>query len=655
VAVIVSSQHSDNKQVIGVNCTNFIKNMREQWREYKLEPSPALEEAWWQLANTFNRQITDAPENNWAIIPMPTGTGKTTGLERYCALMAKSTVPIGILIVTEFKPAANKLRDNINKLAGSKIATSYHGDNKAETASLCNESPVLIVTHSAFKRIMAAEANDKKYNQKWNLFLKWNGEEQRKLIVIDEVLNFVEHISLTPEDLMLVRATLPLRIRAKFKNEVTVLNAVIIWLLSRCQQADGAESMIVADDWNISTPYDFNAVVEALGKSSKEAEDSDTDKKIRLPYQEYVRVLSGLQFILSNWAHFVKVGDEYRLTSAYVVLPEDIRSLVVLDATAHPNRLYRLLCGIPEYKALPDNIRNYRNVTLRVFWGHSVGKTALINESPADLKKNLDKLAPYLSKDNQVLFCTHKAIEPRLEKLRKKYKTSATMHWGDIAGNNDWNDYDSIVIYGLPFLDKQMPKNALKACIDWHDKTDGKYEVDIDDFDEETNTLYSIEDFIDEEEYAHNEYATGHIITSLVQAINRVRCRRVVDNEGGCDPTNIFLFLNNSKQCHEVLDGVESLMPHINVIHSGNEKAEPKCRDEDKLVKHLSKLAEGKHDAGKIQSKLKISDTTMRRLVKQINGQSSLRQRLDALNITYAAKRGKGGYKVFIIGESGGN
>ncbi|NDE91590.1 MAG: hypothetical protein EB059_10755, partial [Alphaproteobacteria bacterium] len=252
MAVIVETQHIDNKRINGVNRADFIKSMGEQWREYKLKPSPVLEEAWGQLADTFNRQITDAPENNWAIVPMPTGTGKTTGLERYCALMAESAVPIGILIVTEFKPAANKLRDNINKLAGSKIATSYHGDNKSEAASQCNESPILIVTHSAFKRIMAAEANNKRQHSNWNLFLKWNGDESRKLIVIDEVLNFVEHISITPEDIMFVRATVPTKIRAKFKNEMAVLDSVIIQLLSRCQQADDNESMIVADDWNIS-------------------------------------------------------------------------------------------------------------------------------------------------------------------------------------------------------------------------------------------------------------------------------------------------------------------------------------------------------------------------------------------------------------------
>ena len=134
-----------------------------------------------------------------------------------------------------------------------------------------------------------------------------------------------------------------------------------------------------------------------------------------------------------------------------------------------------------------------------------------------------------------------------------------------------------------------------------------------------------------------------------------MRCRRVIDREGNCKHTNIYLFINKGKKYQSVLESIITLMPKITVIEHNGSKRVAKSRDEDKLVEYLKKLKPGRYEVGLIQKSLHITPKTMERIVAKTKGQNELSQTLENAGIVYDAQSGKGGYKVFIIGKSGGD
>src|SRR5262245_21011962 len=55
----------------------------------------------------------------------------------------------------------------------------------------------------------------------------------------------------------------------------------------------------------------------------------------------------------------------------------------------------------------------------------------------------------------------------------------------------------------------------------------------------------------------------GQLTTDLVQAVNRVRTRRVVDGEGNCPFTNIFLWLPDGATGDAVYEGLRAELPNV--------------------------------------------------------------------------------------------
>ena len=52
---------------------------------------------------------------------------------------------------------------------------------------------------------------------------------------------------------------------------------------------------------------------------------------------------------------------------------------------------------------------------------------------------------------------------------------------------------------------------------------------------------------------------------SVIQAINRIRCRHVIDAEGHCPPADIFIVLPKDAMGDAVLDDIKADMPGIKV------------------------------------------------------------------------------------------
>jgi hypothetical protein len=64
----------------------------------------------------------------------------------------------------------------------------------------------------------------------------------------------------------------------------------------------------------------------------------------------------------------------------------------------------------------------------------------------------------------------------------------------------------------------------------------------------------------------------------IIQAINRIRCRKVVDEQGGCDPADVFIVLPADKIGDAILTDIKADMPDINVVPWSFELDGPKVR-----------------------------------------------------------------------------
>src|SRR5258707_714541 len=67
-----------------------------------------------------------------------------------------------------------------------------------------------------------------------------------------------------------------------------------------------------------------------------------------------------------------------------------------------------------------------------------------------------------------------------------------------------------------------------------------------------------------------------HLSTSVVQAINRICCRRVIDEYGRCPLSDVYILLPKNWQGDAILDDIQTNMPGINVVPWGFEPDGPK-------------------------------------------------------------------------------
>ena len=121
-------------------------------------------------------------------------------------------------------------------------------------------------------------------------------------------------------------------------------------------------------------------------------------------------------------------------------------------------------------------------------------------------------------------------------------------HWGAIDGRNDWNDYDTVVIFGLSYRDQVWSTNtffALQGLQDnrWLEQPSwGRY-ADV-----------------------RQEMQRRQLTVSVIQAVNRVRCRRVIDGDGNCPPTDVFIVLPRGAEGDAILAHLQEEMPGAVIV-----------------------------------------------------------------------------------------
>jgi len=215
------------------------------------------------------------------------------------------------------------------------------------------------------------------------------------------------------------------------------------------------------------------------------------------------------------------------------------KSLVCFDATAEVNDVYKLRAkyynDIHLIQKHP-NVRDYSNVILHTIHGVT-SRDAIDTKVVATALANArlgNKTLIVTSKINKSLF---------LQEALNTYpnKIIEVAYWNAITGLNNWNDFDTCIILGLNNKPKSYAQNRLLI---------GTQSEDI-AFGEDQNALNaSIED--------------SAILAEIIQAMNRIRIRKIIDHNGSCESANIYLVTPYRKEAL-FRQQIKGQMPNIQI------------------------------------------------------------------------------------------
>jgi hypothetical protein len=637
----------------------FVARMEERWIGFGNVVSESLRSSWRQLCEAFNDAILNHYDQSvcrkWFVVQLPTGTGKTLGLTLYCGIL--SAIPFeghpGVIIFTRFKADADLIAQEINKLSGMPMAASFHSDTDIDVTAL-QTYPVLVATHSRYRRLADTKRDGLGI---WHQIGFWSGGE-RRLVVMDEAIDFIDERAVGINGL---RRTLEAvrELENEFPAQIAYVSAMIRDLESsvtgdsEAMLLDGPAMVFsgIPDSFRpgihklvirVERPQDLQPFIQAFRNISFDKQNglNDAREKERLRRLHEARMES-LEMISQNFMLKARVDGERSILASKALLAKFIRSAVIMDATAAANPVCDL---IDEVMILPgvEGCRSYANVILHVSRGNRVGKhfmrqnaKTLCESLVADLNVKLP--------GRKVLVVTHIELEAPLLRYDTRFEIHTT-HWGNVVGRNDWRECDTVVIYGLPYPPPIRSAAKYMAI---------KGPQDSDWLKDPKRRAYGRHEDI------RRAIEIGGIVVDVVQAINRVRCRCVIDKLGNCEPTDIFLWLPSGKHGDQILSGIVEQMPRLRVEEfssSSNYKKPKRSRSELALITHAQNMPEGRQRKIDVQRVIGASQTTMKTLIGAMQDvESEISRAMNKAGVRYETSRegrSKVGYFVKECGSS---
>lgn len=632
-------QHKNSHALVSPQ--SFVEQMDLHWKDLGLSSSSAFRTLWRIMADNFQIAIEETAkgvQSPWRILQPPTGTGKTEGTCVYAAMQANlnrdtgTTVkPVGILIVTRLKAEANKLRDKINERVGRTVAVASHSDRRATTEEL-HQSDVLIVTHQAF--INAKRSLKEQRGALWDGLISWRGG-RRLLTIIDEALaNVVDESHATTENMAFVIGHIPVSLRLDLSEEVAVLEQMhqVILNYVDLDGVDGGMSMLWQEGC-APTCVDLEplrAAMRPLAYDRLVYNRHNPKDRARLA-RRVDETLSAVQAGLDQWAYYAKTGEHHSINSAALSIPRDTPGPVVLDATARSNFLWDLFEEDHVRPPVPSHARNYSNATLHVARASGLGKhnmVARIDERWPRLQRALEA---ELGSDRSVFMCTHLDVEAVPKRYIGKFKRFSVGHWGAVDGLNDWKDFDAAVILGLPYRPQTWATNMFCALQGAQDDSWLKSP--------EWKSYNNVRKVMEQRQMS----------VSIIQAVNRICCRRVIDAEGNCPPADIYILLPQDSLGDAILDDIRADMPCLTVVPWGFELDEPKVRkprvgsSHAKLIEFMLNQPLGAVSLSSIQNHLGLAESGLKKLRETLNNAAhKTTKTLIALGVTYSPGVGRG-------------
>lgn len=628
----------------------FVARLTEQWTtQYHNIPSVPLCELWATMANTYEEAIRDTASGakpRWRILWPPTGSGKTLGAKVYAALQAEQNAssgkPVGILIVTRLIAQAEEMVSAINALAGRQVAIADHSGHRAYPEQL-HGSDVLVITHQAY--VNATQTLTNARDGKWARLTHWKGGK-RLLTIVDEALcNVIEESQVKLDNLARAVGYIPHELRATHAREVEALEGLYVALGHHAGLSEGfgGGACMAWYEGETAEPLDMSALRADMLKLPYDQYVGKADENDRQRIAAQVdKTVASAEAVLDQHAYFALKGTQPTLNSSALLVPLDAPGPVVLDATAREDFIYKLMEDRAYIIPTPSGVRDYGNVTMHVaYTSGGVGKGAMVEKAKTRFPRLIADLTERLGPERSVFFCVHKAVEhevPEHDKL--PFAKTATAHWGAVDGSNEYAACDTAVIFGLPYRD----------AVTWP-----------------TNVFFALQG-VQGDDWLDNPSWKGHgnlrelmvrrqLSASVIQAVNRICCRHVTDDRGGCPKADIFIVLPSGERGHDILAAIRREMPGLRVVdwpfdpdgpkvHKRNTKSAP----HERLLTFMRNRAPGSATMTAIGRELGLSTNAKKELQKNLRNENHpTTLALKALGVTYGSEGRGRGAKSFLV------
>lgn len=620
----------------------FTKLMHEHWTQrLGLTASYGLIQGWQQLE--LAAQGLTSRATHWQVLQLPTGSGKTEALKVLCAMQDPERHP-GILIVTKFQDSADDVAKGINDLAQRTVACAVHSSALFDEASI-PLTPVLVTTHAAY-RLALKEHHDTGTNLRMQRLSSYiHGE--RSWTIIDEAFDWTDSYNLNLSNLRAMIGDLAGALSIENEPMILGLQTFALGLSDRVEYGK-SDCFLKGDLFDCLSDGELNHIIDAVlsvpesffsewiaGTCNDIDELGVGAQSAYLPIkQEYLKLLQQLKAVANiGYAWTSMRGGKQLLHSSRSLLRKGGSCGIVLDATASIDPRYGLMLNTMKIIQRPAGIRAYNNVTLNVSRGHSVGKDHIAKNIAKDWPILWGELETRLA-GKHVLVCAHKCALGTISGYGLAKGHVHFANWGALDGKNDWNECDTLVLYGLPYLDDIVPAQIFMA----HQgpQTDDWF-AGIRRYGDHTDIRSALND--------------GFIAASVVQAVNRVRCRKPIDAIGNCAPTDIFLLLPNGRVGETTLQALKQQMPGIRVVNwyaPATKRKARKVPTETKLTAFFKEAAHGSYIKSEIANKLHINISSLERMTAKMScSQSEISKTMAFLDVTYHSANGRGNVSYF--------
>lgn len=365
----------------------------------------------------------------------------------------------------------------------------------------------------------------------------------------------------------------------------------------------------------------------------------DDEKERQRLAMRYDKVLGAAEALLDQYAFMALSGNQHSMNSAALAVPLELPGPVVLDATAGVDLMYQLMEDRADIIPTPPGVRDYGNVTLHIARTASIGKTKMEELAEKRFPQLQADLAGRLSAERRVLYCVHKRVEHLVpEKADLGVQEVAFAHWGALDGSNAYKDFDTAVIFGLPFRDRIWGTNVFFAFQgvqddDWHDNPSWKTHANVREL-----------------------LQRRHLATSIIQAMGRVRLRKVIDEHGRCASTDVFIVLPTGERGTEILRYIRQELPNITVQEWPFDLDGPRVRvkrsglPHERLVTFMANRSPGRTYMNLISREFGLKPHQRKDLQKTLNDENhATTLALKALGVTYGSEGRGRGAKSFLV------
>lgn len=569
------------------------------------------------------------------MVQLPTGSGKTEALKMLSAMPDRLDHP-GALIVTKFRDEADKIAAGINEQAGWTVAVSDHLMSRGDMSEI-GFRPVLVTTQAAY-RLSLQEIANTGLRTKSNRLLAFCGG-RRSWLIIDEAFEWADCHSINVGNMRAMFGDLS---RA-MSDELRTAADTLLQFSRRLTDGEGcgrSDRPVPADLIQELSRIDLEGLRNGVSASPSDAFQNYIESKPVTGIGQALGAEASLktQYIdqINTVTKIVRIGHAWVSTRGAKTMLHSARSLigldgmrgVMLDATAGIDPTYELMGEKVHILPRPEGIRSYRNVTLHVSHGHRVGKQALAHNAAREWPRICAELSGFLA-GKQVLVCAHKIALGTVEQYGLNGAAARYVNWGNLDGRNDWDGCDTMIVFGLPYLDDIEPAQRVTAhrgpqSDAWFSgsRRHGRH-ADI-----------------------RTALSDGFIARSVVQALNRTRCRRPIDADGNCAAADIYLLLPKGKTGEAVMRAIEQQMPGIRIKAWNSIATMRKARripTETKLADFFGKAESGCYLKSEVVRTLRINGSGMDRMTAKIrDGSSRLASSLHSSGVRYHTQTGRG-------------